>query len=578
VCEKLIHWNSELHKHTMKKVFIFWIALVLTQRVNAQGVGINETGADPHPSAGLDVNFDNKVFLPPRLTSAQRDAIENPAEGSHIYNLTTKCVEVYYGSSWQSMHCGCSAGPSNLIYTDNGPLSYCINQPIAINSPATQGGNPTAYSSSPILPSGLILNAATGQITGSPSALTAPSTFSIVASNACGSTMRELTIGVIGPPSAPGIISGPSEPDIGFTAGYSIDAVTGATSYTWTVPVGWTIDTGQGTTSISVTVGAGEGEIAVEASNACGASEPLARSVSPWQPITATGGAITEYTADGTNGVLGVQYRVHSYTTIGSSDFSVTNTGSNGELDYLVVGGGGGGAGANGGGGGGGGYREGSMVIASGSYTVVVGNGGQGGNLSTTYAGSSGGNSVFGSVTALGGGTGGTFGQNGQAGGSGGGGGGSNGQVRSGGSGTLDQGNAGGTGNPSASSTVGQRPTAGGGGAGQAGNNAVAPFTCGAGGNGSASSITGTSVMRAGGGGGGSDRSASSMAGAGGNGGGGSGGQTTGSFGVSGAAGVANTGGGGGGGNAGITGGEGDGGNGGSGIVIIRYPLTNPNL
>lgn len=57
------------------------------------------------------------------------------------------------------------------------------------------------------------------------------------------------------------------------TAGqvYSIAAVPNALNYTWTVPTGWTITAGQGTTSITVTTGTTgqNGNIGVTASNGC---------------------------------------------------------------------------------------------------------------------------------------------------------------------------------------------------------------------------------------------------------------------------------------------------------------------
>ena len=114
----------------------------------------------------------------------------------------------------------------------------------------------------------------------------------------------------------------------------------------------------------------------------------------------------------------------------------------------------------------------------------------------------------------------------------------------------------------------------GGGGAGAAGGNAVNNQTGGAGGVGIASSITLSSVFRAGGGGGGTLYGGSR--GLGGNGGGGNGGtpNVTGGAGGSGASGTANTGGGGGCG----SGQTGVGGAGGSGVVILRYAASNPNL
>ena len=55
------------------------------------------------PSSALTVasSGNNKGFLPPKLTTTQRDAISSPAEGLIIYNLTTHKLNVYTGSAWE---------------------------------------------------------------------------------------------------------------------------------------------------------------------------------------------------------------------------------------------------------------------------------------------------------------------------------------------------------------------------------------------------------------------------------------------------------------------------------------------
>ncbi|MFO0359226.1 MAG: GEVED domain-containing protein, partial [Flavobacteriales bacterium] len=72
---------------------------------------------------------------------------------------------------------------------------------------------------------------------------------------------------------------------------YSIPAVTGATTYAWTVPTGWNITAGGTTNSITVTAGAaGEnGNISVTASNTCGSlgtSSPFAVTALPNNPVS----------------------------------------------------------------------------------------------------------------------------------------------------------------------------------------------------------------------------------------------------------------------------------------------------
>jgi hypothetical protein len=48
-------------------------------------VSISTDGTQPDPSAGLDVRFLNKGFLPPRMNFTQRNAIQNPVEGLIVF-------------------------------------------------------------------------------------------------------------------------------------------------------------------------------------------------------------------------------------------------------------------------------------------------------------------------------------------------------------------------------------------------------------------------------------------------------------------------------------------------------------
>ena len=267
--------------------------------------------------------------------------------------------------------------------------------------------------------------------------------------------------------------------------------------------------------------------------------------------ISATGGTIT---TDG-------NYKIHSFTNTGNTNFVVTGSGT---VEYLVIAGGGGGGSANTGGGGAGGYRTASgFAVTAQTYTITVGAGGAGGIYSEAiYSGSKGSDSTFSTITSEGGGLAPSSG----TGGSGGSGGGNayNQNTGTGGLATSGQGNNGGLGKGATPAYGG----GGGGGAGGVGQNA--PSGGGAGGNGLASSITGSSITRAGGGGGSAQ---GGSGGAGGSGGGGSGSNSN----VAGISGTANTGSGGG---AGGGGSAGVGGGGGSGIVILKYDYvtTTTNL
>jgi hypothetical protein len=66
---------------------------------NGGGVGI---GATPDASAVLDAASTAKGFLPPRMTTVQRNAITAPAEGLTLYNTTSDGLETYGNGFWQA--------------------------------------------------------------------------------------------------------------------------------------------------------------------------------------------------------------------------------------------------------------------------------------------------------------------------------------------------------------------------------------------------------------------------------------------------------------------------------------------
>jgi hypothetical protein len=67
---------------------------------SAQSIEISPNGGTTNSSAILDLKSTTKGFLPPRLSSVQRDDITNPTEGLVIYNSTVHCLEVYRGAGW----------------------------------------------------------------------------------------------------------------------------------------------------------------------------------------------------------------------------------------------------------------------------------------------------------------------------------------------------------------------------------------------------------------------------------------------------------------------------------------------
>ncbi|HOY32114.1 MAG TPA: hypothetical protein PKW80_09565 [Bacteroidales bacterium] len=116
----------------------------------------------------------------------------------------------------------------------------------------------------------------------------------VFALNSCGSgSSSSLTItpSGISLPLQPGNITGTTAPCANTVQTYSITSVAGASSYTWTLPSGWT---GSSTTNtIVTTVGSAGGTISVIANNSCGSSTAQNLSVSvssvPAQPGSITG-------------------------------------------------------------------------------------------------------------------------------------------------------------------------------------------------------------------------------------------------------------------------------------------------
>jgi PKD repeat protein len=290
--------------------------------------------------------------------------------------------------------------------------------------------------------------------------------------------------------------------------------------------------------------------------------------------LVGTASAVTWTSASGCWTATDGAYNLTKWNATGSSTWTIPVGVT--QVEYLLVAGGGGG-GANGGSGGGaaGGFitATGFAVTPSEIISVSVGTGGEH-RLSTDGMGGNGTNSTFSTLTAVGGGggagylaaiSGRTSGGNGGSGG----GGGVQPYGTPAGNGTPGQGYNGGAGG--CADANGQRG-GGGGGSSKVGEDCGtynSPSTSGMGGNGTASSITGESIIYAGGGGAGGSANGGSAAtgGTGGTGGGGNGGQGLLSGGVSGTNGL-------GGGGGGTGAGTFDSGDGGSGVVIIRYNIT----
>lgn len=68
------------------------------------GMVLSSTGAGgPTTSAALDIQSTTGAFIPPRMTTGQRDAL-TPTAGMMVWNTTTTKLQVYNGTSWVDLH------------------------------------------------------------------------------------------------------------------------------------------------------------------------------------------------------------------------------------------------------------------------------------------------------------------------------------------------------------------------------------------------------------------------------------------------------------------------------------------
>jgi len=105
----------------MKKTIIFSIIVLFSCFTKAQNVGIGSS--TPDSSSILELKSKTQGFLPPRMSSSERDAINLPATGLVIYNTTINGLEYYNGTSWNSTvhYIGESYGGGIVFYLyDNG--------------------------------------------------------------------------------------------------------------------------------------------------------------------------------------------------------------------------------------------------------------------------------------------------------------------------------------------------------------------------------------------------------------------------------------------------------------------------
>jgi subtilisin-like proprotein convertase family protein len=188
----------------------------------------------------------------------------NFVNGIISVNVTSICGALS-GTSSRSLSSMVPSTPGSM----SGPTTGVCNSTYNYSVPAVSG---VTYNWT--LPPGASGNSSTNVI-----AVTFSNSFvngqvSVTASAAgCAVPSNARTLNVNGMPATPSSISVLFAPCNGGPGQFKTTTVSGATSYTWTVPAnGSTIDNGQGSDQVDVTWGMGAGNVTVKANNSCGSS------------------------------------------------------------------------------------------------------------------------------------------------------------------------------------------------------------------------------------------------------------------------------------------------------------------
>ncbi len=148
---------------------------------------------------------------------------------------------------------------------------------------------------------------------------------SVEPSNTCGTGYaRTLAVTVNTIPAQPGVITGSDAVCLGSVQIYSIVAVDGATSYTWTLPSGWTGSSD--IESISATTDVNGGTIYVTANNVCGDSDPGTLDVTALTVPEAPTVSLTQPDCGETTGTITITAPLESGMTYSIDGVTYTNT------------------------------------------------------------------------------------------------------------------------------------------------------------------------------------------------------------------------------------------------------------
>ena len=126
---------------------------------NGSNLGVGTTS--PDASALTDLTSTTQGFLPPRMTTVQRNAIANPVNGLMIFNSTTGCPNYYFSSVWYEW-CGTPSYTAALTTlncvgaTTTGTLTNGTAASGVSTAIGYTGGNAGTYSAQSVSSTGVV--------------------------------------------------------------------------------------------------------------------------------------------------------------------------------------------------------------------------------------------------------------------------------------------------------------------------------------------------------------------------------------------------------------------------------------
>lgn len=160
---------------------------------------------NPHPAAILELDANDRGFLPPRLTADERDSIATPPMGLTIFNTTDSLLNYFNGQCWMTTYQrSCDDCDFEMWTTDTTAIIDHVNTDsasttVVINQTSTGGIFDVGLYVLPFtLPQGMTVSLGSSLINGSgttglsvkTTVFTPPGTYPVIVQGFCGSALR----------------------------------------------------------------------------------------------------------------------------------------------------------------------------------------------------------------------------------------------------------------------------------------------------------------------------------------------------------------------------------------------------